>query len=100
MFLPNVAIDLIKSPHRVITQKINIDIIAATSDLKMEAVCSSEMLVSTYKQTVYHVPQIQHQHHHLRVNFKPHADLLPTFIVIVLHSGDESMMMVMILPVL
>jgi hypothetical protein len=31
-------------------------------ELKMEAICSSEMLVSTYKTTCRNNPQYQHRH--------------------------------------
>jgi hypothetical protein len=39
--------------------------------LKMEAVCSCETLVSTYKSTMHYNPENQHQHHHHTVTFPP-----------------------------
>jgi hypothetical protein len=42
-----------------------------SSALKMEAVCSSETLVSTYKSTRRYYPEDQHRHLHRSENLKP-----------------------------
>jgi hypothetical protein len=41
-------------------------------DLNMEAVCSSETLVSTYQSTRRHNQKEQHGHLHRRENIKSH----------------------------
>jgi hypothetical protein len=48
-------------------------ILLPTSGPKMEAVCSSETLVSTYKSTRYYNPEDQQRHTHCRENRKSHS---------------------------
>jgi hypothetical protein len=43
--------------------------------LKMEAVCSSETLLSTYKSTRRYNPKDQHRHLHRRENLKSNTPL-------------------------
>jgi hypothetical protein len=47
--------------------------------LKMEAVFSSETLVSIFKVTLHYKPEDQHQHPHRRENVKSRNAVKPTF---------------------
>jgi hypothetical protein len=48
------------------------NILLPSSGLKMEAVCSSEILVSTYESTRRYNPAKQHRHLHRRENLRSH----------------------------
>jgi hypothetical protein len=54
----------------------NADInVLGDTNLKIEAVCLSETLASTYKSTRRHSPEDQHRHLHRRENLKSHKSM-------------------------
>jgi hypothetical protein len=62
------------------------NILSPSSALKMKALCSFEVSVSTYKSTAPYSPEDQHQHLYCCVNLISHA----TFEVILMISANIS----------